>query len=119
MKDEPPIEEQLGIAGASRKGRVTHRHERPELFNVKVRTMTGWEIWITPYNRFFLVDAQTGACGYPHLIDTGLIRFEPSLNNVPPHVVAAMEDFLARQKALRRKMVEQGEYEDGEAWEWS
>ena len=121
---EPPIKEQMGLTAARqlrgfKKGPTVRRHERPELFNSKVWTISGFEIWITPYNRFFLVDAQTGACGYPRFIEAGYIMFEPALNNVPSEVLAQVEALLAKQKALRRKMVEQGEYDDGEAWEWS
>jgi hypothetical protein len=121
---EPPITEQMGLTGERqsrkfRKGAPIRRHERPELFNAMITTLNGFELWITPYNRIFLVDAQTGAVGYPRLLATGIIGFEPALANVPVSVIVALSALLERQKALRRKMVEQGEYDDDQAWEWS
>jgi hypothetical protein len=121
---EPPIREQMGLTGARqsrrfKKGRAVRRHARPELFNAMITTLHGFELWITPYNRIFLVDAQNGALGYPRLLATGVIQFEPSLANVPVPVIAALSALLERQKALRRKMVEAGEYDDGEAWYFS
>jgi hypothetical protein len=124
---EPSIEEQLGIAESQSLTRTDieraalsnkRRHERPGLFNTNMLTVAGYEIWLTPYNRFFLVDSQTGQAGYPHLLATGIIYFEPNLGNVPKKVLAKLEALLLRQKAIKRHMIEQGEYDDGEAWNW-
>jgi len=125
---EPSIEEQIGIAESQSLTRSDierstlsnkRRHERPSLCNAKMLTVGEYEIWLTPYNRFFLVDSQTGQAGYPHLLATSIIHFEPNLGNVPKHVLVELEALLLRQKAVRRRMIEQGEYEDEEAWEWS
>jgi hypothetical protein len=121
---EPPIREQIGLTSERqsrrfKKGRAIRRHARPELFNAMIQTISGWELWLTPYNRFFLVEAETGALGYPRLLATGVIQFEPGLSNVPSNVIGLLCTLLEKQKALRRKMVDQGEYDDGEAWEWS
>ena len=122
---EPPIREQMGLTGARqsrkfKKGRAVRRHERPELFNAKIMVLRGFEIWITPFNRIFLADAQTGDVGYPRLLDDNALFFEPSLPGVPEDVLAALAKLLSKQKAIRRKMVEFGEYdEDDGRWDWS
>ena len=125
---EPTIEEQLGIAEPQSLTRSDieraalsnkRRHERPGLFNAKFKTLSGFEFWITPFNRIFLVDVKTGQAGYPRLLATGALQFEPSLGTVPVHVILALSTFLERQKAIKRRMVEQGEYEDGESWDFS
>ena len=122
---EPPIKEQMGLTTARqsrkfKKGRAVRRHERPELFNAKIMVLRGFEIWITPFNRIFLADAQTGDVGYPRLLDDNALFFEPSLPGVPEDVLAALAKLLSKQKAIRRKMVEFGEYdEDDGRWDWS
>lgn len=121
---EPPIKEQMGLTGARQsrkfnKGRAVRRHERPELFNAKIQTVSGFDLFITPYNRIFLADVETGAVGYPRLLATGVLGFEPPLPGVPEDVIALVCGLLEKQKSLRRRMVEQGEYDDGESWEWS
>ena len=122
---EPPIREQMGLTGARqsrkfKKGRAVRRHERPELFNAKIMVLHGFEVWITSFNRIFLADAQTGDVGYPRLLDDNALFFEPSLPGVPEDVLAALAKLLSKQKAIRRKMVEFGEYdEDDGRWDWS
>ena len=122
---EPPIKEQMGLTAARqsrrfKKGRAVRCHERPELFNAKIMVLRGFEIWITPFNRIFLADAQTGDVGYPRLLDDNALFFEPSLPGVPEDVLAALAKLLSKQKAIRRKMVEFGEYdEDDGRWDWS
>lgn len=125
---EPTIEEQLGIAESQSLTKSDieraalsnkRRHEHPGLFNSKFDSLSGFEFWITPYNRIFLVDGRTGQAGYPRLLATGVIQFEPGLGTVPLNVICKLEALLQRQKAIRRRMVEQGEYDDGESWNWS
>ena len=122
---EPPIEEQMGLTTVCqsrkfKKGRAVRRHERPELFNAKIMVLHGFEVWITSFNRIFLADAQTGDVGYPRLLDDNALFFEPSLPGVPEDVLAALAKLLSKQKAIRRKMVESGEYdEDDGRWNWS
>ena len=123
--DEPSIAEQMGFTTARpsrkfKKGRAIRRHERPELFNAKIMVLHGFEVWITAFNRIFLADAQTGDVGYPRLLDDNALFFEPSLPGVPEDVLAALAKLLSKQKAIRRKMVEFGEYdEDDGRWDWS
>ena len=122
---EPPIKEQMGFTSERqsrkfKKGCTIRRHERPELFNAKLMVLHGFELWITPFNRIFLADAQTGDVGYPRLLDDNLLAFEPSLPGVPEDVLAALTKLLSRQRAIRHKMVVSGEYdEDDGRWDWS
>lgn len=122
---EPPIKEQMGLTTVRqsrrfKKGRAVRRHERPELFNAKLMVLHGFELWITPFNRIFLADAQTGDVGYPRLLDDSALAFEPSLPGVPEDVLAALAKLLSKQKEIRRKMVESGEYDEAYGrWEWS
>jgi hypothetical protein len=116
---EPPIREQVGLISERqsrrfKKGRAIRRHARPELFNTMIKTISGWELWVTPYNSLFIVEAETGALGYPRLLTKDVIHFTPALSNVPLKVIWLLCTLLEKQKAIRRKMVDSGEYEVGE-----
>ena len=94
-------------------------HERPSLFNVKFKELQGFEFWITAFNRIFLVHTASGRLGYPVIRATGEMIFEPSLHPVPSAVVEALDALLYRQRNLRNRLIEEGVYEDDEAWDWS
>lgn len=107
--DTPSLHEEVG--------RGKRSHERPSLFNVKFRELDGFEFWITPYNRIFIVQAD-GKLSHPRLSMTNEIKFDPPWEGVPDTVVAALIELLERQHSIRSRMVEQGEY-DEEGWNWS
>jgi len=95
------------------------RHENPNLFNAKIQTLSGFELWITPYNRMFLVNEKTGGLGYPSLNSKHELGFEPYLSGIPLEVATLVIGLLEKQAQVRRRMVEAGEYEDDNAWNWS
>ena len=124
MNTEEPIEDQIGGAQSAdelERLRIAakRRHERPSLFNVKFQDMQGFEFWITPYNRIFLVNAVTGAAAQPSLRATGDVFFDPYMEGVPMPVLEALRGLLEHQHKLRSKMVQDGEYDDDDAWDWS
>jgi len=96
------------------------RHERPSLYNVKFQTLDGFELWITPYNRIFVVKAGTNMLSYPILRTSGDIYFDPPFEGpLSEPVISALSTILEKQRKLRRTLVAQGEFDDGDAWEWS
>lgn len=110
MKDKPSFETEVGGKPNTRGQR---RHERPSLFNTKFRDMEGYEFWITPYNRIFLVEASGGNLTHPRLSGVGdRVILDPAWENVPATVLEALRQLLERQEAIRTKMVQDGEYDE-------
>jgi len=94
-------------------------HEKPSLYNVKFRELKGWEFWITPFNRIFTVQSKSGELSFPRLNRAGVLVFDPEAGVVPPAVVEALTVLLKKQIDLRRKLIAEGEYDDGESWNWN
>lgn len=119
MENEPPIDEQVGGAPSTRGKR---RHENPSLFNTKFRELEGYEFWITPYNRIFLVEPG-GSLTHPRIgggrrsqVGPDVI-FDPLCENVPLSVLEILYALLEKQDAVRSKMVEDGEYDNDSRWD--
>lgn len=97
--------------------RPAYRHERPDLYNVKLKEIGGFELWITPYNRFFI--ARKGVTTFPHRRADG-IAYDPPMEGIPAEVTETLIKLLDKQEAIRSKMIEDGEYdEDDDRWNWS
>lgn len=121
MNEEPSIDEQVG--GVAAPDSRQRRHERASLLNTKFREINGYEFWITPYNRIFLVESSGGNLTHPHL--TGLSKrdrtghgviLDPPWGNVPDDVLAELFVLLVKQDSFRSKMIQEEEYEDDDRW---
>lgn len=122
MNDEPEIDEEVGGPTSAR---VTRRHEKPSLFNTKFREIAGYEFWITPYNRIFLVN-PAGTLTYPRLSGSrrtkhdlrDAIVLDPPWEGIPIIVLGELLMFLEKQDAVRSRMIKEGEYDEDDAcWE--
>lgn len=95
-----------------------YRHERPELYNVKLKEIGGYEIWITPHNHFFI--ARGGVTAEPRQRADGLVFDPPAVGHgAPQEFIHKLTELLERQKQVRSRMVQEGEYDDEDAWNWS
>lgn len=122
MNNEPEIDEQVGGPPSTRSKR---RHENPSLFNTKFRELEGYEFWITPYNRIFLVDSA-GTLTHPRLFRSRRSRaggastvLDPPWEGVPETVLDVLYTLLEKQDEVRSKMVADGEFDEDqwEGWE--